>query len=229
VQFIADRGLSIDTVRAEATRDLLALLARDSEAGKFALDPATVRADMITAGNFYWQEVLNCARGQRMTLIEDGSKVGGRTFYFVLGFYITGDEQRHIEFLRVFEYTQATAGNIVSDLSALIIELARAGVLVVAGMTDNAANLLAALDHRRAGGQTAQETVQKSTGMKVLHGSCVNHTSVLLRTRHALGSTDKTFPMPETGSTGKTFPTPGTFIPVLFWTVSCAVGLSRRR
>ena len=44
---------------------------------------------MITAGDLCWQEVLNCACGQRMTLIDDGSKVGGRTFYFVLGFHVT--------------------------------------------------------------------------------------------------------------------------------------------
>jgi hypothetical protein len=93
-----------------------------------------------------------------------------------------GDGKRHVEFLRVFEYATATAIKISEDLAALILALAQAGVLVVASVTGNGSNLIAALSHKRKQPLAVKDSVQAMTGMALIHGSCVNHTSMLIWT-----------------------------------------------
>jgi hypothetical protein len=95
--------------------------------------PATLRADILEGGRFYERKVLAGLHRERVSYYTDGTTVGPKTIYTVLASDIEVSGRCRCEFVRVFEYDTASAGNI----AAMLADHLAARIVPIAVWTDN--------------------------------------------------------------------------------------------
>jgi hypothetical protein len=166
--FLTQCGVSINSVKKSTFRALLDELGADD---RLPVSPIVVRTDLIERGNEIWNQTLDrLAECGECTLITDGATVDGRHFYPVIAF-----TKQRLYFLTILEVKRADHLTLATELARIVIELRdRKGVKVRAVITDNARNLVRALDDEQPA-----ETMQQLADTQAIHIRCGIHSAQL--------------------------------------------------
>jgi hypothetical protein len=130
----------------------------------------TVRKNLIDYANYLRESVFWKLKGKSVSLIADGATWESRALYFVVAF-----TPRNIYFLDVMHLESTDHLAIANEMGKLVKKLNDGGTIVWGVTTDNAANLVRALDP-----EELRETLQTVTGRKILHVRCGIHTAHLV-------------------------------------------------
>jgi hypothetical protein len=98
--------------------------------------PETLRDAIIEGGKFYEQNVIAQFNKRRASWYTDGTTVGPKATYTVLSPCIEISDRCRCDFVCVFEYDIASAGNIGADLVQILVERVDAGIVPIAVLTD---------------------------------------------------------------------------------------------
>ena len=168
VEAVVEGNISINTAHRPAWRRFAE---ETGMAEMIVSDPDALRSDIEDGGRFYEEQVLRKLSGQRVVYAVDGSTVDPKCIYAVTASYQGMSGRRQQEFVRVFEYDEASGANIAADIAAMLQQHVARGVLPIGVVIDNGSNLVRAFD------ATQKDSVQALTGIKLVVGRCGVHTA----------------------------------------------------
>ena len=128
----------------------------------------TIRKQVLERAEELLHSTLSNLRGEIVSLMIDGGTVGAR-HWLAIGMY--GWKGTYFYGVRIMN--DSSAGTISRLVTECIKDLARFGIGIAAVVSDNASNMIAALDENKT------YCVQSLSGSKIIRVSCACHTAQL--------------------------------------------------